>query len=68
LAKDVQPFLFDAAATKKVIHLPEYIKQVNLEWDRLSGRISYKCNNTSYPRRISALRLSFNNGKNISIF
>ena len=30
MAKDVQPFLFDATDIKKVIHFPDYIKQVKL--------------------------------------
>jgi hypothetical protein len=28
MAKDVQPFLFDPADTKKVVLFPEYIKQL----------------------------------------
>ena len=31
MAKDVQPFLFDATAIKKVIHFADYIKQVKLK-------------------------------------
>jgi len=31
MAKDVQPFLFDPADSKKVIHFPEYIRQVKLK-------------------------------------
>ena len=33
MAKDVQPFLFDATDIKKVIHFPDYIKQVKLNWE-----------------------------------
>jgi len=30
MAKDVQPFLFDPADSKKVVLFPDYLMQVNL--------------------------------------